>query len=396
MELGDIEATQRQPLVTAELGVYVHMPFCISRCRYCDFNSYAGLDALGPRYVDALLAEARRAVNCRDGLLAARQAASLYLGGGTPTVLPARLLLRLLVKLKETLPLDVGAEVTIEVNPETVIADTFRRLATAGVNRVSIGAQSAHFHVLEFLGRIHDSSRTEQAVVLARQAGIQRLNLDLIYGTPGESGEDWASSLDWALGLSPDHLSCYALTVEESTPYGRAVAAGVQRAPSEDDLAEKYELACERLRAAGFEHYEVSNWARPGQACRHNLLYWTGGDYLGLGAGAHSFLRGRRSWNVAHPTAYLANVEAGESPEAGSERIGPAERRLEALWLGLRLAAGLREESLEALGANQRALGEMLDSGLGERHDGRFRLTERGLFLADAIVADLAAGARVG
>jgi putative oxygen-independent coproporphyrinogen III oxidase len=320
---GPLKAAPEAPLVepTAPLvdpglfGVYVHVPFCLSRCHYCDFVTYTGMEALRRPYAAALLKEA--------GVAAAGlgpeppQVTSVFVGGGTPTLLPPEDLGRLLARLRELLPFAPGAEVTVEANPETVEAAVAEGLAGAGVTRVSMGAQSFDDRVLAALGRAHDAARVAAAAATLRAAGVPALNLDLIYGAPGEDAGSWAASLEAALVLEPEHLSAYALTIEPATKFGRLVAAGRMAEPGEDDLADRYGTACSVLAAAGYHHYEVSNWARPGRGSRHNLTYWRRGRYLGLGAGAHEFDGATRRWNVAGVPAYLAAVREGRRPTSG-------------------------------------------------------------------------------
>jgi coproporphyrinogen III oxidase-like Fe-S oxidoreductase len=315
----------RAPLVDRDrFGVYVHVPFCSSRCHYCDFVTYTGMEGLRRPYAAALLAEAD--------------------------------------------------------------------LAAAGVTRVSMGAQSFDDRVLAALGRTHGAARVAQALAALRAAGVPAVNLDLIYGCPGEDDASWAATLDAAVALGPEHLSAYALGIEPATRFGRLVASGQMAAPDDDLLADRYEAACAALATAGYAHYEVSNWARgPAHAGRHNLTYWRRGRYLGLGAGAHEFDGATRSWNVAGVPAYLAAVRAARRPTAGREHLDAAEARFEALALRLRTAAGLDPAEARALGADPAgaAAAELRDAGLLAPGP-RLRLTERGMFLHGEVVARLA------
>jgi oxygen-independent coproporphyrinogen-3 oxidase len=363
-----------------DFGVYVHIPYCVSRCPYCDFNTYVGIEDTAPSYVDALLREAAGWAERAAG----RRAGSIFLGGGTPSLLDPALLDRLLAGMLSAFVVDAGAEVTMEANPETVDATKLAAFRAAGVNRLSFGAQSFATHVLATLGRAHTAGRTKEAVAEARAAGFENLNLDLIYGTPGETLGDWSASLDEAVALAPEHVSAYALTIEGGTAFGAAVASGGMPAPDDDDMADKYELALDRLAAAGYEHYEISNWARPGRASRHNLLYWTHREYAGLGAGAHGYLDGVRSWNEKLPRTY---IERAADPVAGRERLDAAQRAEEWLMLRLRLVAGL--DMAEALGATGRDL-KAVAAGLEEKGlvrvvGDRMVPTRRGLFLASEI-----------
>ena len=318
------------PLVDPGLfGVYVHVPFCLTRCHYCDFVTYTGMEGLRRPYAAALGEEAAMAVAALGP--EPPVATSVFVGGGTPTLLPAGDLGRLLARLRELLPFADGAEVTVEANPETVDAAMAEGLAGAGVTRVSMGAQSFDDRVLAGLGRVHDAARVAAAVATLRAAGLAALNLDLIYGGPGEDAGSWSATLEAAIALEPEHLSAYALTIEPATKFGRLVASGRMAEPGEDDLADRYEMACSALAAAGYHHYEVSNWARDSidhlQASRHNLTYWRRGRYLGLGAGAHEFDGATRRWNVNGVPDYLARGPGGPAADlrrgAARPRPGP-------------------------------------------------------------------------
>jgi oxygen-independent coproporphyrinogen-3 oxidase len=386
------------PLVDRDhFGVYVHVPFCSSRCHYCDFVTYTGMEGLRRPYAAALLAEADLAV---AGLgPAPPTVTSVFVGGGTPTLLPTGDLARVLDRLRALLPHAPGAEVTVEANPETVDRAVADGLAAAGVTRVSMGAQSFDDRVLAALGRTHGAARVGEALAALRAAGVAAVNLDLIYGCPGEDDASWAATLATAVGLGPEHLSAYALGIEPATRFGRLVAAGRMTAPDDDLLADRYEAACAALAAAGYAHYEVSNWARepaagpwlPAHASRHNLTYWRRGRYLGLGAGAHEFDGASRSWNVAGVPAYLQAVRAARRPTAGRERLGAAEARFEALALRLRTADGLDPTEARALGVDPvgAPAAELRDAGLLASGP-RVRLTERGMFLHGEVVARLA------
>jgi putative oxygen-independent coproporphyrinogen III oxidase len=315
---------------------------------------------------------------------------SVFVGGGTPTLLPADDLARVLDRLRALLPFAPGAEVTVEANPETVDEAMAAGLAGAGVTRVSMGAQSFDDKVLTALGRVHDADRVAAAVATLRAAGVPALNLDLIYGGPGEDAGSWAATLEAAVALGPEHLSAYALTIEPATKFGRLVAAGRMPEPAEDDLADRYDTACAALAAAGYAHYEVSNWARDGHASRHNLTYWRRGRYLGLGAGAHEFDGATRRWNVNGVPDYLNHVREGRRPTDGEERLDLDQARFEALALRLRTAGGLDPEEARALGVDPdgeeatrlRAAG-LLGPGPG------LALTEQGMFLHGEVVARL-------
>jgi putative oxygen-independent coproporphyrinogen III oxidase len=378
-----------QPLVDpGSFGVYLHVPFCLTRCHYCDFVTYTGMEALRRPYAAALLDEAGMAVAALGPEPPA--VTSVFVGGGTPTLLPADDLARVLDRLRALLPFAPGAEVTVEANPETVDEVMAAGLAAAGVTRVSMGAQSFDDRVLTALGRVHDADRVAAAVATLRAAAVPALNLDLIYGGPGEDAGSWAATLEAAVALGPEHLSAYALTIEPATKFGRLVAAGRMTEPAEDDLADRYDTACAALAAAGYAHYEVSNWARDGHASRHNLTYWRRGRYLGLGAGAHEFDGTARRWNVSGVPDYLNHVRQRRRPTDGEERLDPEQARFEAVALRLRTAGGLDPEEARALGvdpdgeeaARLRAAG-LLGPGPG------LALTEQGMFLHGEVVARL-------
>jgi oxygen-independent coproporphyrinogen-3 oxidase len=359
-------------------GVYVHVPFCATRCDYCDFATWTDRAHLVARYVDACANDVRR--RAERGELA--PATSVFFGGGTPSLLmPGQL-----ATILREIPLSPGAEVTVECNPDSVDDAKLAGYRGAGVDRLSFGVQSMRPHVLRALGRTHDPDNVDAAVAAARRAGFERLNLDVIYGTPGESLDDWRATLTGVLALHPDHVSAYALTVEPGTPLARLVDAGTRAAPDEDDQADKYLLADELLTGAGFAWYEISNWARPGQSCRHNELYWDGGDYVGIGCAAHGYTGGRRWWNVRTPERYVAAIEGGTGAEAGSERLDDRARADERLALRLRTRGGV------ALDAVQAPVAEGLAAlGLLEPDGPRWRLTQRGRLLASEITIRLLA-----
>ncbi len=362
----------------APLGVYVHLPFCAARCDYCDFATWTDRGALVGDYVDACVTDVRR--RRARGELA--PASSVFFGGGTPSLLDADALVRVL----EEIPRRAGAEVTVECNPDSVDAAKLRAYHRAGVNRVSLGVQSMRPHVLAALGRTHDPENVARAVDGARDAGFATFNLDLIYGAVGETDDDWRATLDAALALDPPHVSAYALTVEPATPLGRRVAAGHTPAPDDDAQAERYELADDRLGAAGLRWYELSNWARPGHECRHNLLYWAQGDYVPIGAAAHGHRAGVRTWNVRTPERYVARIRAGGEPEAGGERLDAGTRAEEALALALRTRGGAALPP----GADAEAAA-LSAEGLLRRAGSRVVLTRRGRLLASGVTLRLLA-----
>ncbi|MGN6502734.1 MAG: radical SAM family heme chaperone HemW [Pseudolysinimonas sp.] len=373
-------------------GVYVHVPFCRVRCGYCDFNTYTADEIRGVRQND-YAGQARAEVDQAERVLTAtgaepRPVATVFFGGGTPTLLPAADLAHVLAGIRNTWGLAPDAEVTTEANPDSVDERALHELADAGFTRVSFGMQSAVPHVLATLERTHDPERVPLVVEWARAAGLQ-VSLDLIYGTPGESAEDWQRSLDLAIAQRPDHISAYALIVEQGTKLARQIARGQVPAPDDDLAADLYEQADETLAAAGFAWYEVSNWATDrAHRSRHNLAYWTGEDWWGIGPGAHSHVGGVRWWNVKHPAAYAERLAAGVSPAAGRETLDDNTRRVETVLLGSRLADGLAIASLPARDAVAGLIADGLVDGRAALA-GRVVLTLRGRLLADAVVRRL-------
>lgn len=383
-------------------GVYLHVPFCTVRCGYCDFNTYTATELGGGAsqvaYADTALAEIALGARVTAAAgLPPRPASTVFVGGGTPTVLPASDLVRMLDGVRGAWGLADDAEVTTEANPDSVTPESLAELARGGFTRVSFGMQSAVPHVLATLERTHDPRRIPDVVRWARDAGLA-VSLDLIYGTPGESLADWRTSLETALATGVDHVSAYALVVEQGTKMAVQVRRGDLALPDEDDQAAKYELADDLLTEAGLHWYEVSNWARtPADACRHNLAYWRNDDWWGVGPGAHSHVGGVRWWNVKHPRAYAARLAAGQSPAAGRETVEDASARLERVMLGVRLDEGLPVEVLSPAG-RARVAGLVADGlvdaraalGAGGRPGRRVRLTRRGRLLADSVVRTLA------
>jgi oxygen-independent coproporphyrinogen-3 oxidase len=331
------------------LAVYVHIPFCTIKCGYCDFNAYAGMDALKPQYLEALLAE----IDGYAVLLDECEITSIAFGGGTPGEVPAANIAAIVERLGSLASaVAAHAEIGLEANPGTLTGPQLAELAAAGINRVSLGAQSFDAHELAFLDRIHSPEAIRGAVGLARRAGIEQVGLDLIYGIPGQSMESWRRSLRAALALAPDHVSTYALTIEEGTPLALRVAAGKVVPVDDDTVADRYEEATRVLAAAGFEQYELSSWARPGCESRHNMAYWQDREYLGLGAGAHGYLDGERYENIAHPRAYIATLlndtEGVRRPVADAYRPSLETAVGDWVTLRLRLLAGFAEEQFQA------------------------------------------------
>ncbi len=378
-------------------GVYVHVPFCSVRCGYCDFNTYAPGETGGATpegYVEAALREMAMGAAAMGGR--ARPAETVFFGGGTPTMLDVPQLTRLLEGVREHWGLAADAEVTTEANPDSVDAKALADLAAAGFSRVSLGMQSAVPHVLRTLERTHDPVNVERAVAGAKAAGL-RVSVDLIYGTPGESRDDWRRSVETALSYEPDHISAYALVIEPGTRMGSQLRRGQIDAVDEDVQAAMYEDADDAFSAAGLRWYEVSNWAvDDDHRCLHNLGYWRGDDWWGIGPGAHSYLSAhgdepaRRWWNVKHPRAYGDRLAAGESPEMDGEELTVEDTALEAVMLGVRVAEGLPASALAP--GREPAAQALVERGLLEASawdDGLLVLTRRGRLLADAVVRDL-------
>ncbi|MEY3020724.1 MAG: hypothetical protein RLZZ272_1708 [Actinomycetota bacterium] len=387
-------------------GLYLHVPFCSHRCGYCDFATVAVGRAPDPepfaRYVEALATDlARQVASAARTGRALPALTSVFVGGGTPSLLPPVLLTRLIAAVRDECDLAPDAEWTVEANPESADAAFMEALVAGGVDRLSLGAQSFTPSVLTTLERGHDVAAIERAVLAARRAGIARVSVDLIHGAPGERTEDWIDTLRTVAALAVDHVSAYALGIHAGTPFGRAVAAGTMPAPDDDVARERFELARERLGAAGFEHYELSNWARgPALRSQHNVLYWRHGDYLGVGVGAHAHRDGHRWWTTRSIERYLEAVEAGGSgwPDArdaagpnrvlaGEERLSDDERATERLLLGLRLADGLHPADAPPI--DPIALEDAMAAGLVETACGRLRATNEGWFLLDEAVARL-------
>ncbi len=378
--------------VDAPFGVYVHVPFCSVRCGYCDFNTYTADELRGatragyPADVAAELALAGRVLGALGPV---RPAQTVFFGGGTPTLLPADDLVGMLARVADAFGLAEGAEVTVEANPDSIDAAGLARLRDGGVTRVSFGMQSAVPHVLAALDRTHDPARVPQVVAWARDAGLE-VSLDLIYGAPGESQDDWQRSLDAAVAMGPDHVSAYALIVEEGTALARRIRRGELVAPDDDAQAAMYEAADATLGAAGYTWYEVSNWARGDRVARHNLAYWRGHDWWGFGPGAHSHVGGVRWWNVKHPAAYRDRLLAGASPALAREVLDDETRRVERVLLESRIAEGLPIALLDDEG--RRAVAGLVAEELADGTAalaGRVVPTLRGRLLADAVVRRL-------
>ncbi|QNF93102.1 MULTISPECIES: radical SAM family heme chaperone HemW [Janibacter] len=380
-------------------GIYLHVPFCTVRCGYCDFNTYTATE-LGPAggakgasvatFVDAAISELDLALR---SVGTDRPVSTVFVGGGTPTLLPPQDLVRFLDAVRERWGLADDVEVTTEANPDSVTEESLRMLADGGFTRVSIGMQSAVPQVLATLDRTHDPANVARALTAARAAELA-VSLDLIYGTPGESLEQWRTSLETALALEPDHLSAYALTVEDGTKMAARVRRGELPMPTGDDEADKYELADELLTAAGYDWYEISNWARTtADRCRHNEAYWRSHDWWGVGPGAHSHVDGERWWNLKHPATWARSLAEGD-PAAEREALTAEQRADEEVLLGVRLREGLPTDRLEPQG--RRAVAGLVADGLVDGREavrGRVVLTRRGRLLADTVVHHLVGSA---
>lgn len=374
------------------LAIYLHIPFCAARCGYCDFNTYVpGSAGLGGSGFEDFLMAAHQEIDLACRVLGRSPAASsVFFGGGTPTLLPASDLIDLLDHVQDAFGLTADAEVTTEANPESVDPDYLGRLVAGGFTRISLGMQSAVPAVLTRLDRRHTPGRALQAAVWAHQVGFAEVNLDLIYGTPGETLADWRESVQAALSVQPEHLSAYALVVEPGTALGRKVARGQLAAPDDDDQADKYLLVDDLLTGAGFANYEISNWARGvGHRARHNLAYWRGYNWWGIGPGAHSHVGGVRWWNVRQPRSYAQRLAQGISPGAGREVLDAETRRFERVLLELRLADGLPTSVLSPVEAGR--IPDLVRQGLLDQQDDRLMLTRSGRLLADAVVRELTA-----
>jgi oxygen-independent coproporphyrinogen-3 oxidase len=378
-------------------GIYLHVPFCTTRCGYCDFNTYTAAElgtepgASRDTWADAAIAElrlARRVLGDVD-----LPVSTVFFGGGTPTVLKPCDLGRVLSTVNDMFGLGPDTEVTTEANPESVDPRSLTELKAAGFTRVSLGMQSVRPDVLAVLDRVHTPGRPMEAVAEAHDAGFDHVNLDLIYGTPGETIADWEASVRAAVDAGPDHVSAYALIVEPGTNLAARIRRGELPMPDDDDLADKYLLADDLLTGAGFRWYEVSNWAASEPArCRHNGLYWTSADWWGVGPGAHSHVGGVRWWNVKHPAAWARRLAAGESPAQAREVLDVGTRRVERVLLETRLVDGLDVAVLDDAG--RAATDALTADGLlepGGLEAGRLVLTRRGRLLADLVVRDLVA-----
>lgn len=376
-------------------SLYVHIPFCKQKCLYCDFCSVAGTDAI-EQFLTALIRE----ISLQGERRGAAVYDTVFFGGGTPSLLTPRQLEGVLRHLHRTVRISPEAEITLETNPGTATRERLAAFRTLGVNRLSVGVQSFHDHELVSLGRMHDSAAAARCITDAREAGFLNVGVDLIYSIPGQTLADWEASLAMAIGLHPEHMAAYALSIEEDTPLARSVRAGAVRPNPPELEATMYERAMAMLAAHGYEHYEVSNYARPGYRCRHNGAYWRHADYLGLGPSAHSFWKsadgraGTRWWNTPDLPTYIARLQEGLLPVAGDERIGADEMLEERILLGLRSGgvdlARLQPDVVDGLDIARRpAVRWMIDDGLAVHDAGVLRLTPRGLVVCDEVCARL-------
>ena len=393
--LSNVRASPTRPF-----GIYVHVPFCATRCGYCDFNTYTPTE-LGGANLDGWLAALRVELELAAATLSSQppesspgslrscppEVSTVFVGGGTPSMLGGARLAAVLDAIRANFPMTVDAEVTTEANPESTSRSMLAELRAAGFTRVSLGMQSVAPHVLAALDRVHSPGRALAAAAEARTEGFEHINLDLIYGTPGETDDDLSRSVDAVIGAGVDHVSAYALVVEDGTALARRVRRGEIPAPEDDVLAERYELLDSRLSGAGFDWYEVSNWSRAGGECRHNLGYWDGGEWWGAGPGAHGYVDDTRWWNVKHPNAYAQSLAERRLPVADFELLDGAARHTEDVMLRLRLRSGL---PLTVLSDVEAARAEVaITDGLLDRLADRLVLTDRGRLLADAVVRDL-------
>ena len=375
------------------LSFYIHIPYCSKRCGYCDFNTYTpqelnseNLSLITTPYIDAVLAE----IELAKSKVGAASVPTIFFGGGTPSLMPAEEIARVIWKIKSEFKLESGAEITLEANPDTLSKSYLDDLVAAGVNRISMGMQSAVPHVLSALDRTHNPENVVNACELVRAAGIQHLSVDLIYGVPGESISDWRTTFESALALPIDHISAYALIVEVGTKLAARLKRGELEMPPDDETAEKYLLFDEAAEASGFKWYELSNWAKPGGECKHNISYWNGSHWWGVGPGAHSYLEGRRWWNVKHPNTYQSALRTGKTPEASSELLTEGNMRDEFLMLQIRMSDGI---PLSELTAEEMAkVATFRDSGHIEAagwDEGNLILSRTGRLIADRIVREM-------
>lgn len=379
--------------VSRRLSFYIHIPYCVKRCGYCDFNTYTPAELQGPdlesvskNYISAVLKE----IELAQETVGAAEVPSIFFGGGTPSLMPAAELARVIQEIRDRFELSPDIEITIEVNPDSVSLDFLEKMRQAGANRISMGMQSAVPHVLKVLDRTHNPENVSTAVEKARQVGFEHVSVDLIYGAPGESISDWQQSVTSALQLPIDHISAYALIIEKGTKLAAQISRGEVQMPPDEETAEKYLIADSAFEAAGFNWYELSNWSKPGGQCRHNIAYWNGSMWWGVGPGAHSYFDNRRWWNVKHPATYQQKINAGESPVQSEEILSEENLADEYLMLQIRRREGIPHRNLKDSQVSRAA--EYVDSGHLDQAEWtaqKLVLTQQGRLIADRIVRDL-------
>jgi oxygen-independent coproporphyrinogen-3 oxidase len=379
--------------VSQRLSFYIHIPYCAKRCGYCDFNTYTpselksgDLESLSSSYVDSAIKEIEMAAQ----VVGTATIPTIFFGGGTPSLLPAAELTRIIDAIRSRFRLEKDIEITLEVNPDSLTQEFLDEIKRAGATRISMGMQSAAISVLRVLDRTHNPENVESAVSMARAAGFEHVSVDLIYGSPGETMDDWRKSLEYALSLDIDHISAYALIVEKGTKLAAQINRGELTMPSDDQSADKYLLADQLFEAAGFNWYELSNWSKPGGRCRHNIAYWDGSYWWGVGAGAHSYLNGKRWWNVKHPSSYQEKLSQGQSPELSHEILTPENLSDEFIMLQIRRREGILHSRLNPSQIVKAE--EFLSSGFLDNaswQDMRLVLSRSGRLIADKIVREL-------
>ena len=374
------------------LAFYIHIPYCVKRCGYCDFNTYTpaelkistGLEQISNSYIDLLLQEID---SVREQIVGEITVPSIFFGGGTPSLMQPNDIGRVISKIKTEFDLPLNSEITLECNPDTVTKDSLENFKKVGINRVSFGMQSAVPHVLATLDRTHKPENLAQATTWANEVGISEISVDLIYGTPGESITDWQTSIDSALALPITHISAYALIIEEGTKLAAQIKRGEVPEVDDDLVADKYLIADKAFKEAGFEWYELSNWSKPGSESKHNMAYWNGDNWWGAGPGAHSHLNGKRFWNVKHPNLYKERIQNKQSAVADSEVLKKDQIESERLMLLLRLPSGIEKQTLNQMQLSE--LSEFVESGHLDRanwNQGRASLTLNGRLIADRIL----------
>ena len=374
------------------LAFYIHIPYCVKRCGYCDFNTYTpaelkistGLEQISNSYIDLLLQEIDLV---REQIVGEITVPSIFFGGGTPSLMQPNDIGRVISKIKNEFDLPLNSEITLECNPDTVTKDSLENFKKVGINRVSFGMQSAVPHVLATLDRTHKPENLAQATTWANEVGISEISVDLIYGTPGESITDWQTSIDSALALPITHISAYALIIEEGTKLAAQIKRGEVPEVDDDLVADKYLIADKAFKEAGFEWYELSNWSKPGSESKHNMAYWNGDNWWGAGPGAHSHLDGKRFWNVKHPNLYKERIQNRQSAVADSEVLKKDQIESERLMLLLRLPSGIEKQTLNQIQLSE--LSEFVESGHLDRanwNQGRASLTLNGRLIADRIL----------